>query len=123
MKTGCGVELICEAIIMLKEVIEERYIATPPANSANEPAIGTPSRPFTTKINDNTAALAITRSPRAGVFRCGSGCASFLQARRCSCPVADIGGIRIGEPDNWTSPCGHTLFPRESTNFWQMPTP
>jgi hypothetical protein len=49
IKTGsarspnCGIELTCVAIIMLREVIEERYIATPPANSANEPAIDTPS--------------------------------------------------------------------------------
>jgi len=43
MKTGStksansDIELICVAIIVLREVIEERYIATPPANSANEP--------------------------------------------------------------------------------------
>ena len=52
MKTGStksanrDIELTCITIIMLKEMIEERYIATPPANSANEPAIDTPSTPF-----------------------------------------------------------------------------
>src|SRR5208283_4099534 len=52
MKTGStksanrDIELTCVTIIMLKEMIEERYIATPPANSANEPAIDTPSTPF-----------------------------------------------------------------------------
>jgi hypothetical protein len=50
MKTGCGIELISETIIMLREVIEERYIATPPANSANEPAIETPSTPFAANL-------------------------------------------------------------------------
>ncbi len=40
------IELTCVMIIMLKEMIEERYIATPPANSANEPAPDTPSTPF-----------------------------------------------------------------------------
>ena len=56
MKTGstkipnCGIELTCVAIIMLREVIEERYIATPAANSANEPAIDTPSTPFAANL-------------------------------------------------------------------------
>ena len=50
MKTGNtkspnrDIELTCVAIIMLREVIEETYLATPPANSANEPAIDTPTR-------------------------------------------------------------------------------
>ena len=56
MKTGStksanrDIELTCVAIIVLREVIEERYIATPPANSANEPAIDTPSTPFTANL-------------------------------------------------------------------------
>jgi hypothetical protein len=56
MKTGRtksanrDIELTCVAIFMLKDMIEERYIATPPANSANEPAIDAPSTPFTVDL-------------------------------------------------------------------------
>ena len=37
---------------MLRDVIEERYIATPPADSAYEPAIETPSAPLFRLILD-----------------------------------------------------------------------
>ena len=59
MKTGStktanrDIELTCVAIIMLKEVIEQRYIATPLADSAKESVIDTPSTRFTANLRSH----------------------------------------------------------------------
>ena len=74
------IELTCVAIIMLKEMIEETYIATPPANSANEPAIDTPSTPF--MANLRSARLTADR-----LFRSRS--SAWVKSNRAA--VADEG--------------------------------
>src|SRR5208282_2362422 len=86
MKTGStksasrDIELTCVAIFVLKDMIEERYVATSPANSANEPAIDTPSTSF-------VANLRSARFTAARLFRSRS--SAWVKSNRPQSQMTD----------------------------------